>query len=104
MIIAGPIFILAMFFGALVIGLKSLLPGRTGTLRELESTADASRRVAYPFSVIEAEGSIWHWVSGRGASKQRDIASQSASPRKGRHTRSKRLRHIVDDLSCRRAL
>ena len=95
-IIAGPIFILAMFFGALVIGLKASGPVEQARLRQLEFTADASHELRTPLSVIEAEVDL-ALGTGRGASKQRDIASYRDSLQRVGHE-SKRLRHIVDDL------
>ena len=85
-IIAGPIFILAMFFGALVIGLKASGPVEQARLRQLEFTADASHELRTPLSVIEAEVDL-ALGTGRGASKQRDIVSYPI-PSKGSDTRA----------------
>jgi signal transduction histidine kinase len=53
--IAGPILLLAVFFGTLLIGVKAASPVELARRRQLEFTADASHELRTPLSVIEAE-------------------------------------------------
>jgi signal transduction histidine kinase len=89
-IIAGPFLVLAMFFGALAIGLMASRPIEQARRRQLEFTADASHELRTPLTVIEAE-------VGLALSAPRDSQSyQDTINRIG--TEGKRLRHIVEDL------
>jgi two-component system sensor histidine kinase CiaH len=89
-VIAGPVLVVAMFLGALLIGLKASGPVEQARLRQLEFTADASHELRTPLSVIEAEVGL-ALRSPRNAPSYRD-----ALERVGRE--SGRLRHIVEDL------
>jgi signal transduction histidine kinase len=89
-IVAGPILVLAMFFGALAIGLMASRPIEQARQRQLDFTADASHELRTPLTVIEAE-------VGLALSAPRNNQSyQGTIQRIG--TESKRLRHIVEDL------
>jgi signal transduction histidine kinase len=57
-VIAGPLLLLAVFFGTLLIGLKAAGPVEVARRRQLEFTADASHELRTPLSVIEAEVSL----------------------------------------------
>ena len=54
-VIAGPVLLLAVFFGTLLIGVKAAGPVESARRRQLEFTADASHELRTPLSVIEAE-------------------------------------------------
>jgi signal transduction histidine kinase len=88
--IAGPVIVLAVFLGALIIGLKAAGPVEQARRRQLEFTADASHELRTPLTVIDAEV---------------DLAL--STPRTARHyqetlTRvareSQRLQRIVEDM------
>jgi len=88
--LAGPILLVAVFLGTLLIGIKAAKPVELARRRQLEFTADASHELRTPLSVIEAEVSLA--LSGtRGAEEYR------ASLTRVSHE-STRLRHIVEDL------
>ena len=53
--IAGPLLLVAVFFGTLLIGVKAASPVELARRRQLEFTADASHELRTPLSVIEAE-------------------------------------------------
>ena len=53
--IAGPVLLVAVFFGTLLIGVKAASPVELARRRQLEFTADASHELRTPLSVIEAE-------------------------------------------------
>src|SRR6185437_866215 len=55
---AGPILLLAVFLGTVLIGLKAAGPVEQARRRQLEFTADASHELRTPLSVIEAEVSL----------------------------------------------
>jgi signal transduction histidine kinase len=88
--IAGPVLLLAVFGGTMVIGVKAAGPVELSRRRQLEFTADASHELRTPLSVIEAEVSLG--LRGRrSVDEYRDTM--------GRVRRETlRLRHIVDDL------
>ena len=95
-IIAGPVLVIAMFLGALVIGLKASGPVEQARRRQLEFTADASHELRTPLSVIEAEVDLALGTI-RGAARQDDTSRyRDTLERVGRE--SARLRHIVEDL------
>lgn len=54
-LIAGPVLLLTIYLGTLVIGLKAAGPIEQARRRQLEFTADASHELRTPLSVIEAE-------------------------------------------------
>jgi signal transduction histidine kinase len=88
--VAGPVLLLAVFLGTLLIGIKAASPVEQARRRQLEFTADASHELRTPLSVIEAEVSLA--LSGtRDTGEYRDTLG-----RVGRETL--RLRDIVEDL------
>ncbi len=89
-LVAGPVLILAMFLGALVIGLMASRPIEQARRRQLDFTADASHELRTPLSVIEAEIDLALGTT-RDASEYQDVLKRVSSE-------SLRLRHIVDDL------
>jgi len=89
-VIAGPIALLGMFLGSLVIGLKASAPVERARRRQLEFTADASHELRTPLTVIEAEVDL-------ALHSPRDAAGYRESLERVREE-SGRLSHIVDDL------
>ncbi len=89
-VIAGPVIILAIFLGALAIGLMASQPVEQARRRQLEFTADASHELRTPLTVIEAEVSL-------ALGSPRDGASYRGTLRRI-GTEGKRLRRIVEDL------
>ena len=89
-LIAGPVLLVAVFFGTLLIGVKAAGPVELSRRRQLEFTADASHELRTPLSVIEAEVSL-------GLSARRSVDDYRDTL--GRVSREAlRLRHIVEDL------
>ncbi len=88
--VAGPVLLVAVFLGTLLIGIKAAKPVELARRRQLEFTADASHELRTPLSVIEAEVSL-ALSETREAEEYRDALSRV------RHE-SARLRHIVEDL------
>jgi signal transduction histidine kinase len=89
-IVAGPVLLLAVFLGTLLIGIKAASPVEQARRRQLEFTADASHELRTPLSVIEAEVSL-ALTAPRDVRDYRDTL--------GRVSRETlRLRHIVEDL------
>ena len=88
--LAAPVLLLAMFAGALTIGLRALSPVEQSRRRQLEFTADASHELRTPLSVISAETSI-------ALSAPRDPAEYRAALTRI-EGESTRLRKIVEDL------
>jgi two-component system sensor histidine kinase CiaH len=88
--IAGPIVVLAIFLGALIIGLKASRPVEQARRQQLDFTADASHELRTPLSVIEAEVTL-ALSTPRDAARYRDTLERV-------NGESKRLRHIIDDL------
>jgi two-component system sensor histidine kinase CiaH len=88
--IAGPIVVLAIFLGALIIGLKASRPIEQARRQQLDFTADASHELRTPLSVIEAEVTL-ALSAPRDAARYRDTLERV-------NDESKRLRHIIDDL------
>ncbi len=89
-VIAGPLLMIAVFFGTLLIGLKAAGPVELARRRQLEFTADASHELRTPLSVIEAEVSLS--LSGERSS------SEYRSTLERVNAESMRLRDIVEDL------
>jgi signal transduction histidine kinase len=88
--LAAPVLLLAMFVGALTIGLRALSPVEQSRRRQLEFTADASHELRTPLSVISAETSI-------ALSAPRQAAEYRAALTRIENE-STRLRNIVEDL------
>jgi signal transduction histidine kinase len=88
--IAGPVLLVAVFFGTLLIGVKAASPVELARRRQLEFTADASHELRTPLSVIEAEVTL----SLNGSRSGEDY--RATLERVGRE--SVRLRDIVEDL------
>ena len=89
-VVAGPVLLLGVFLGTLLIGIKAATPVELARRRQLEFTADASHELRTPLSVIEAEVSL-ALSSPRTVADYRDTL--------GRVSRETlRLRDIVDDL------
>jgi signal transduction histidine kinase len=88
--LAAPVLLLAMFAGALTIGLRALSPVEQSRRRQLEFTADASHELRTPLSVISAETSI-------ALSAPREPAEYRAALTRI-EGESTRLRKIVEDL------
>jgi two-component system, OmpR family, sensor histidine kinase CiaH len=89
-VIAGPVVLLAVFFGALVIGLMASRPVEQARQRQLDFTADASHELRTPLSVIEAEASL--------ALQTRRSAEEYRETLRRVSRESRRLRRIVEDL------
>ncbi len=89
-VIAGPVIVIAMFLGALIIGLKASRPVEQARRKQLEFTADASHELRTPLSVIEAEVTL-ALSAPRDAPRYRDALHRV-------NDESKRLRLIIDDL------
>jgi signal transduction histidine kinase len=89
-VVAGPVLLLAVFLGTLLIGLKAASPVELARRRQLEFTADASHELRTPLSVIEAEVSLA--LNGtRSVNDYRDTLERVSQE-------SLRLRDIVEDL------
>ena len=88
--IAAPILLLAMFCGALTIGLRALLPVEQSRRRQLELTADASHELRTPLSVISAETSV-ALSAPRKPAEYRAVLTRIEGE-------SQRLGRIVEDL------
>lgn len=89
-LLAGPVLLIAVFLGTLLIGIQAAGPVEVARRRQLEFTADASHELRTPLSVIEAEVSL-ALSAARSASDYRDTLV-----RVGRE--GSRLRDIVEDL------
>jgi signal transduction histidine kinase len=89
-VLAGPILLVAVFLGTLLIGVKAASPVELARRRQLEFTADASHELRTPLSVIEAEVSL----ALKGTRRADDY--RGALTRVYRE--SLRLRTIVEDL------
>jgi signal transduction histidine kinase len=89
-VLAGPLLLVAVFLGTLLIGIKAASPVELARRRQLEFTADASHELRTPLSVIEAEVSL-ALTGTRSVSDYRDVLSRV-------NRESLRLRTIVEDL------
>jgi signal transduction histidine kinase len=88
--LAAPILLLAMFCGALTIGLRALRPVEQSRRRQLELSADASHELRTPLSVISAETSV-ALSAPRKPAEYREVLTRIEGE-------SGRLRRIVEDL------
>jgi signal transduction histidine kinase len=88
--VAGPVLALAVFAGAMAIGLMASRPIEQARRRQLEFTADASHELRTPLTVIEAEVDL-ALGSARSGPAYRDSLQRIG-------TEGHRLRHIVEDL------
>jgi signal transduction histidine kinase len=87
---AGPVLLLAMFAGSLLIGLRAQAPVELSRRRQLEFTADASHELRTPLSVIRAETDL-ALASPREAAEYRDTLIRISGE-------TERLRRLVEDL------
>ncbi|MGO8960990.1 MAG: sensor histidine kinase [Streptosporangiaceae bacterium] len=88
--LVAPVLLLAMFAGALAVGVQALAPVEQSRRRQLEFTADASHELRTPLSVISAETSI-ALSAPRKATEYREVLSRIDSE-------SGRLQKILQDL------
>ncbi len=88
--LAAPVLLLAVFIGALIIGVRSLSPVEHSRRRQLEFTADASHELRTPLSVISAETSLALRSPRKAADYRAALARIQGE--------SDRLRSIVEDL------
>lgn len=89
-VLAAPVLLLAVFVGALIIGLRALAPVERSRQRQLDFSADASHELRTPLSVISAE-------TGIALRSERSTAEYQAAL--GRiQGETNRLRSIVEDL------
>jgi signal transduction histidine kinase len=89
-IAAAPVLLLAMFAGALVVGLRAQAPVEQARRRQLEFTADASHELRTPLSVIRAETDL-ALATPRKADDYRDTLLRIRGE-------SERLRLLVEDM------
>jgi signal transduction histidine kinase len=87
---AAPLFLLAVYFSSLTIGIKATAPVERIRHRQLEFTADASHELRTPVSVIEAEAEL-------ALSTPRSAAGYQETLHKVIEE-SRRLRHIIEDM------
>jgi signal transduction histidine kinase len=89
-VIAGPLLLVAVFFGTLLVGIKAASPVELARRRQLEFTADASHELRTPLSVIEAEVTLSLHGSRSGDDYRATLERVARE--------SMRLRDIVGDL------
>ena len=87
---AGPVVLLAMFAGSLLIGLRAQAPVEQSRRRQLEFIADASHELRTPLSVIRAETDL-ALASPRKAAAYRDTLVRIRGE-------TERLRRLVEDM------
>jgi signal transduction histidine kinase len=88
--ILGPILLLVVFVGAIVIGRRVAAPIEVARLRQLEFTADASHELRTPLAVIEANTSLAL------AQPRDEVWYRRAFERVD--AESRRMRRLVEDL------
>jgi signal transduction histidine kinase len=88
--VVGPVLLLAMFGGSLIVGMRALAPVEQARQRQLEFTADASHELRTPLSVLRAEVDV-ALSARRTAAAFRDSMIRIRSE-------SERLSRLVDDL------
>ena len=89
-VIAGPLLLVTVFLGTLLIGLKASGPVESARRRQLEFAADASHELRTPLSVIEAEVGLSLSAERTGREYQETLERVG--------TETLRLRDIVEDL------
>ncbi len=89
-LIIGPALLLAVFFGALVVGRRVAAPIELARQRQIELTADASHELRTPLSVIEAQTSL--------ALERERNSTWYRNAFQAVGVESKRMRRLVDDL------
>lgn len=89
-LVLGPVLLVAVFVGALVIGLQAVAPVEQARRRLLEFTADASHELRTPLTVIEAE------IELARSGPPDAVADRQALDHVARESR--RLHRIVEDL------
>jgi signal transduction histidine kinase len=89
-VVFGVILAVAVFAGALIVGLRASAPSELVRRRQAEFTADASHELRTPISVMEAEIDI-ALSRPRDAAAYRDVLERLGGE-------SRRLRDIVEDL------
>lgn len=89
-LITGPLLLIAVFGGVLVIALKAVEPVEQARRRQLEFTADASHELRTPLTVIEAEIELAR-AGGYGTKDYEDTLNRVSRE-------SRRLHRIVEDL------
>jgi two-component system, OmpR family, sensor histidine kinase CiaH len=89
-LVVGPVLLLAMFGGSLIVGMRALAPVEQARRRQLEFTADASHELRTPLSVLRAEVDV-ALSARRPAAAYRDSLIRVRSE-------GERLSRLVDDL------
>jgi signal transduction histidine kinase len=89
-VVFGVILAVAVFAGALIVGLRASAPSELVRRRQAEFTADASHELRTPISVMEAEVDL-ALSRPRDAAAYRDVLERLGGE-------SRRLRRIVEDL------